>query len=162
LPRQKQEDLAEIFDYIDLDTVKVVQSIYSEISLGDHNGDIKEDLTIGGGHGSFNSGDSISISQLVRDVNKRWGIDFGEAQQETLEKMTEELTENEDLQEVIRKNSSENAEMFFKEPFEDIVNNQFETDNKLWMQLNNNNDLKGFVMKKMFKIVKDKVYGLFE
>jgi len=161
LPRKKEDGVTEILDYIDLDTVRVVHKMSSQINLGSHDGDVSSPVDVGGGHGSFGGNKMVSISELVSDVNKRWGTDFSQVQQETLEKMSEELSNNEEIQEVIRKNSSDNAEMFFKKPFENVVNSRYDVDKQLWEQLNSNDDLKGFVMKKMFKVVKDKVFNLF-
>jgi len=49
------------------------------------------------------------ISQIIGDVNKRWGLDFGEEQHKTLDSIGEELISDEEAQNVVYNNNSMQA-----------------------------------------------------
>ena len=129
------------------------------MTLSPEGGDVREEEKVPGA--PFEEAED-PLSQIIDDVNKRWGVDFGEEQQKTLSMMSEELASDEGLQNVVTNNVKQNAEIHFEKVFENKVDDKFDIDRKLWEQLRNNLELNKFVEKKMFKYVVDKILALRE
>ena len=157
LPKDPKKPLIQILKYIDMDSVRVVKKIQASIKLPNQLSDVKEQYII---PGAPIEEIEDPLSEIIKDVNKRWGMDFGKEQQETLNKMGEELSSDEDLQNVVTNNVHQNAEIHFNEVYENKVDDQFDFDRKLYEKLRNNKDLNTYIAKKMFKYVADKIFSL--
>ncbi len=154
LPKDPKTPLIEILKYVDMDSVRVVRKLKTSIALSPEGGDVREEEVVPGT--PFEEKED-PLSQIIQDVNKRWGVDFGPEQQKTLNTMSEELASDETLQNVLTNNVKQNAGIHFEGVFEDKVDDQFEADRKLWEQLRNNAELNKYIEKKMFKYVADKI-----
>jgi type I restriction enzyme R subunit len=129
------------------------------IGLSANTGDVREDEVI---PSSPIEEKEDPLSQIIQDVNKRWGVDFGSEQQNTLNTMSEELAIDESLQNVVVNNVRQNSALHFEKVFDNKVDDQFDADRKLWEQLRKNAELNKYVEKKMFKYVADKILALRE
>jgi type I restriction enzyme R subunit len=154
LPRDPRQSLADILQYLDLKSVRVVKKIKTHILLDAGAGDVRTVDPIPGA--PMQETEDI-LSKLIQDVNKKWGVDFGLEQQETLTSMSTELAGNDELQNVVTNNTKQNAAVHFGSIFEEKVDDQFEGDRKLWEQLTNNKDLRGYIERKMFTLVFEKI-----
>lgn len=157
LPKDPTQPLIAILKYLDMDSVRIVKKVNSSIILEPHVSDVKEDYVI---PGAPIEEIEDPLSEIINDVNKRWGVDFDKKQQETLNSMGEELASDENIQNVVTNNVRQNAEIHFEKVYENKVDDQFEKDRKLWEQLRNNKDLNNFISRKMFKLVVDKIFAL--
>lgn len=159
LPKDPRKPLIEIVKYIDMNSVRVVRKLKASIALTVEPGDLAEEEVIPGAPPEEVEG---PLSELLDDVNKRWGVEFGKEQQETLSTMGEELASNGELQDVVANNVRQNASIHFEKVFEEKVDDQFDADRKLWEQLRNNRELNEYIQKKMFRYVSDKILALRE
>ena len=160
LPKDPKKPLIEILKYIDMDSVRVVRKIQSSITLIPETGDVHEPEII---PGQPIEETESPLSQIIGDVNKRWGLDFGEEQQKTLDSIGEELVTDEEAQNVVYNNNSMQAvSRWFHKPFENKVFDKYDTDKKLYETLANNSELNQYIEKKMLKFVVDKVLALRE
>lgn len=160
LPKDPKKPLIEILKYVDMDSVRVVRKIQSSIILLPETGDVHQDEIVPGP--PFEEAEDL-ISQIIGDVNKRWGLDLGEDQQKTLDSIGEELVNDEEAQNVIYNNNSTQAVgRWFHKPFENKVFDRYDVDKKLFEILANNNELNEYVEKKMLRYVSDKVLALRE
>jgi len=151
--------LIEILDYLDVDSVRVVRKLKMQIRLEGNAGDVRQVEPIP--EAPPQEIEDV-LSKIVQDVNKRWGVDFGVGQQKTLGAMTEELSSDEELQNVVTNNTKQNASVHFGGVFTEKVDDQFESDRKLWEQLTENSELKKYIEKKMFDLVAQKIFDLRE
>jgi type I restriction enzyme R subunit len=160
LPKDPKKPLIEVLKYVDMDSVRVVRKIQSSITLAPVTGDVHQDEVVPGA--PFEEAEDL-ISQIIGDVNKRWGLDFGEEQQKTLDSIGEELISDEEAQNVVYNNSSMQAVgRWFHKPFENKVFDKYDTDKKLYETLANNKELNDYIEKKMLRYVVDKVLALRE
>lgn len=159
LPKDPKKPLVEILKYVDLDSVRVVRKLQTRIELLSQAGDVRDEEII---PQTPIEEKEDPLSQIINDVNKRWGVDFGPEQQKTLNAMGEELATDESLQNVVVNNVRQSSELEFKRVFDDKIDDQFEVDRKLWEQLMNNPDLNKYIEKKMFRYVADKILALRE
>lgn len=154
LPRDPRKPLNDIVRYLDLSSVRVVQKVKGKIELSAGIGDVRTVTPI---PGAPNTELHDVLSKIIQDVNKRWGVDFGMEQQETLTSMSNELASDEELQNVVTNNTRQNASVHFEGIFGDKVDDQFDSDRKLWEQLTNNPELREYIEKKMFSYVSEKI-----
>lgn len=151
LPRNGGKPL-DILRFIDLDRISVVKKMSGSISLDPGVADVIDRSGDGGG-GQTTEEETDNISNIINAVNKQWGAEFGEKQQETLNSMAEEMAADEEFKHVVNNNTKQSAGLKFESIFNDKCDDQFENDNKLWEQLTNNIDLKKFVRSRMFDYV---------
>ena len=160
LPKDPKKPLIEILKYVDMDTVRVVRKIQSGITLTPEIGDVHQEEIIPGP--PIEETEDI-LSKIIGDVNKRWGLDLGEEQQNTLDSIGKELVNDEEAQNVVYNNSSMQAVgRWFHRPFENKVFDKYDTDKKLYETLANNRELNEYIEKKMLRYVVDKVLALRE
>jgi type I restriction enzyme R subunit len=160
LPKDPKKPLIEILKYVDMDSVRVVRKIQTSITLLSKAGDVREKEIIPGP--PFEEAEDL-ISQIIGDVNKRWGLDFGEEQQKTLDSIGKELVNDEEAQDVVYNNNSMQAVgRWFHKPFENKVFDKYDTDKKLYETLANNKELNEYIEKKMLRYVVDNVLALRE
>jgi type I restriction enzyme R subunit len=159
LPKDPKKPLVEILKYVDIDSVRVVRKLQTKIELLSQAGDVRDEEII---PQTPIEEKEDPLSQIINDVNKRWGVDFGPEQQKTLNAMGEELVTDESLQDVVANNVRQSSELEFKGVFNGKVDDQFEVDRKLWEQLTNNPELNKYIEKKMFRYVADKILALRE
>jgi type I restriction enzyme R subunit len=160
LPKDPKGPLIEILKYIDMDSVRVVRKIQSSITLTPETGNVYKEEIIPGP--PLEEMEDL-LSQIIGDVNKRWGLDFGEDQQKTLNSIGKELVNDVEAQNVVYNNNSIQAiGRWFHKPFENKVFDKYDTDQKLFETLANNKELNNFIEKKMLRYVVDKVLALRE
>lgn len=160
LPKDPKKPLIEILKYVDMDSVRVVRKIQSSITLTLETGDVHEQELVPGP--PIEEAEDL-ISQIIGDVNKRWGLDFGDEQQKTLDTIGEELVSDKEAQDVIYNNSSMQAVgRWFHKPFENKVFDKYDTDKKLYETLADNKELTDYIEKKMLRYVAGKVLALRE
>jgi len=154
LPKDPKRPLVEILRYVDLDSVRVVRKLQAKIELLSQAGDVRDEEIIP--QAPIKEKED-PLSQLIDDINKHWGADFGPEQRKTLNAMGEELATDGSLQNVVANNVRQSSELEFQRVFNNKLDDQFEIDRRLWEQLMNNPDLNKYVEKKMFKYVADKI-----
>lgn len=160
LPKDPKQPLIEILKFVDMDSVRVVHKINTSITLSPETGDVRQDEIVPSA--PFEEKEDL-LSQIISDVNKRWGVDFGEEQQKTLDTISEELVSDEQAQNVVYNNSSMQAiGRWFHKPFENKVFDKYDTDKKLYETLANNKELTEYIEKKMLRYVVDKVMAIRE
>jgi len=159
LPKDPKKPLVQILKYVDMDSVRVVRKIKTSVDLLAKTGDVRDEEII---PGPVIEEKEDPLSQIVRDVNKRWGVDFSEKQQKTLDNMGDELVTDENLQNVVVNNVRQNAEIEFEKIFDDKIDDQFDVDHELWQKVRNNKELHKYLEKKMFKYITDKIFALRE
>ncbi len=160
LPKDPKKPLIEILKYVDMDSVRVVRKIQSSITLTSATGDVHQKEVVPAA--PFEEVEDL-ISQIIGDVNKRWGLDFGEEQQKTLDSIGEELISDEEAQNVVYNNNSMQAVgRWFHKPFENKVFDKYDTDKKLYETLANNKELNDYIEKKMLRYVSDRILALRE
>ncbi|MEN9340272.1 MAG: hypothetical protein RIQ62_1584 [Bacteroidota bacterium] len=158
LPKDPKKPLIEVLRYVDMDSVRVVRKIQSSIVLSPGAGDVRQEEIVP--EAPFEEAEDL-LSQIIGDVNKRWGLDFGEVQQKTLNSIGEELVADEEARNVVYNNNSMQAVgRWFHKPFENKVFDKYESDKKLYETLANNRELNDFIEKKMLRYVVEKVLAL--
>jgi len=143
--------------YVDLKTLRVVRKHSGSISLDPSVEELVNDVEIP--ETNLEEDEVVSLSEILDGINKRWGADFGQKQQEILENISGQFTEDEQLQSVIKSpyTDKRNAKIVFDHKFEDRVHDTYDMDSKLYEKLMNNPDLRKHVEELMFKYIYGRV-----
>jgi len=153
LAKERKEKPFPIEKYVDLKTLRVVRKHSGSIALDPAVEELVNELEIP--EADLEEDEIVSLSEILDGMNKRWGADFGQKQQETLEKLSNELAGDETLQNVVRNpsNQESGAKIVFEHKFDDKINETYERDDKLFTKLMNNPDLRRHVESAMFRYV---------
>jgi type I restriction enzyme, R subunit len=157
LPKKGRSPL-DITEYIDLKNVaSVKKQKEKKIELDGQDGDIyiAENPPDGGTY----EGGLDALENIVSDANREWGAEFGKKQVETLNDITNEFVKDEKFNTSVKANPErkKSVAIKFEEMFIDKVHDKYESDQELWEQLNNNEDLRKYVGSKMFDYVFKKI-----
>jgi type I restriction enzyme R subunit len=153
LPKKKRDKPLPVEQYVDLQTLRVVKKHAGSIILDAAVAELDQEINIP--TGTVEEDEIVSLSEILGTINKKWGTEFGKQQQETLEHISSSFADDEQLQHVVKNPSNQmsGAKIVFDHKFDDKVHETYETDDKLYTQLMNNNDLRDYVQKEMFKYV---------
>lgn len=141
--------LLNVEDFIDPENIKIIRKEKERtIKLGLEDGDVLDPAAVP--DGQENEDEKETLDKIINDVNKEWGTEFGEEQVKTLERMTNELVDDEDLQKTVEANDKKDVvSIKFEGVFNDKLNDQFNVDKLLWEKISENADLRKFVQSKM-------------
>lgn len=157
LAKRRKEKPFPVEKYVDLKTLRVVRKHSGSISLDPAVEELVNELEIP--EANLEEDEIVSLSEILEGINKRWGADFGQKQQETLEELSSELAGDEALKNVVRNPSNRvsGSKIVFEHKFDDKINETYDRDDKLFMQLTNNPELRKHVENEMFKYVHGRV-----
>ncbi len=140
-------------EFIDTDNIRVIKKEKEQsIKLKGEEVDILDPVTIP--DVQINDEDVDTLDKIIKDVNKEWGTEFGEEQVKTLNRMTNELVEDDELKNTVNANDrKEVVAIKFENVFNSKLNDQFDVDKLLWRTISNNEQLRKFVREKMLEYV---------
>jgi type I restriction enzyme, R subunit len=157
LAKKRKEKPFPVEKYVDLKTLRVVRKHSGSISLDPAVEELVNELEIP--EANFEEDEIVSLSEILDGINKRWSADFGQKQQETLDEMSTELANDDQFKNVVKNpyNQVSGAKIVFEHKFDDKVNETYDRDDKLFMKLINNPDLRRHVENEMFKYIYGRV-----
>lgn len=154
LPKEGRAPI-DISGLADLKFVKITHKKEAHIGLGSP----KDDEDKLGADNNIPSGveqeeDIDTLTKLIEDINKHWGAEFGAEQVETLNKISVELAKDEDLRATASiPNQRSGTELKFGQMFNDRIDDEYDSDKKLYTTLAQNTDLREHVRSRMFDFV---------
>jgi type I restriction enzyme, R subunit len=143
----------QISEWLDLNALRVIKKGAGAILL-EGNEEPGGERDPSGGRGVILDQEEDSLIKIIKDVNGKWGAEFGPEQEKNLNKMSEDLTENEDFQNVMKNNAQRNTRLRFDELFKGKVHEQYTNDPKLWNILTESEEMQRYIRLRMFEIVK--------
>lgn len=157
LSKKRKDKPFPVEKYIDLKTLRVVRKNSGAISLDPAVEELVNEIEIP--DENLEEDEIVSLSEILEGINKRWGAEFGQKQQETLEEMSSELASDGQLQDVVKSpfNQAIGAKIVFDHKFDDKINDSYEKDDALFTKIMNNPDLKKHIENAMFKYVYERV-----
>jgi type I restriction enzyme R subunit len=115
LPLPDKERL-QIFDAIDLDSLRIQKIAEHKLSLEDRIGEIEPLSAEGGGKNMEEALDFLS--EILEKINKTFGMELSEEHKISVRKVTEQVYDSEELQKVMR---GDNSEQNKKKKVEEII-----------------------------------------
>lgn len=153
LPRKKRDKPIIVEQYVDIQTLRIIKKHSGSIILDEAVSELDQEVDIP--IGILEEDEIVSLSEILGHINMKWGTEFGKEQQETLEKITSEFSDDEQFRSVVKNPSNQmsGAKIVFDHKFDDKVHETYERDDKLHAQLMDNEELREYVQRKMFKYV---------
>jgi len=116
LPKGKNEKVS-VLDYVDLDSLRIQMMGQSSLSLVDKVGELNPNY---GGSVSKQEEEKELLSQIIERINTLYGIELGDDDKITMDRVYQRVTSNKELEKVMKgKNTEEDKRDFFIDLFRD-------------------------------------------
>ncbi|MBE6494256.1 MAG: type I restriction endonuclease subunit R [Methanosphaera stadtmanae] len=103
--------------------------------------------------GTYKPGEEKKLSEILEDLNERYGSIFKKENTIILKQIVDEICENEDIKEMLqnKNNSEENFEAIFDEILKEVLFKIYKTNRDFYQTINSNleakNDLRSYLIK---------------
>ena len=138
----------EIVEKIDMDSYRLDRTRSGSIGLGSTD---RRDLDPAG-EGIVRTADEVlePLSEIIRELNERFGADLGPEDRITLERVADKLRDDESLRLSVENNTEENARLAFETKIKDLLQDLVETNFKLYQRISDNDNFSKALMERMF------------
>jgi type I restriction enzyme R subunit len=114
LPKGKNEKVS-VLDYVDLDSLRIQMVGESSLSLVDKVGELQPNY---GGGGKQMEDEKELLSEIIEKINNLYGIEIGDDDKVSLDKVLSRVTTNEEMSKVMKgKNTDDDKLEFFRDLF---------------------------------------------
>ena len=136
LPSSRDRLPIEIKEQIDLDSYRIQLMSSGKIKIPGGEGELEPikqigDFTVVPNH-------KEALSQIIEELNKRFGTDFTQDDKVFIEQLESKLEENEALQKSVRINPPEDARLTFDHIATDVIQDMIDTNFKFYKQITDN------------------------
>lgn len=149
LPVRKDELPREIQNNIDMESYRVQQSRTGKIALERGEGQV-EPQTQKGGYAPPPE-QLEPLSQIIRELNERFGTDFTEADKVFIRELEKRLADDAALQASVRANPPENARLTFDHIVGDRLQDMIETNFEFYKRVTDDRDFARFFIDWLFE-----------
>ncbi|MCX6807345.1 MAG: DEAD/DEAH box helicase family protein [Patescibacteria group bacterium] len=145
----------EVLDSVDLESIKIPKIGECSIALENEDGILEP---IAGRDRGKNEDEDKMLSEIIKEVNERFGTDFSPEDRVILNNLSERLMNHSALSGAINNNNSKDAvKVKFDEVFSQELISMFKSNFDLYKKLDSNSDLKEYVNNRMFEFILKKV-----
>jgi type I restriction enzyme R subunit len=148
LPVDKEKLPLEIQQAIDLESYQLNKTSSGKIGLQRGQGEMSPENPLSPLGKKIE--DIEALSEIIKELNQRFGTDFTEEDRLVIRQLEEHLTGNPTLAQSVRVNTPENAMLTFKEVLEDLLQELIDTQFKFYKQVNANPDFAQTLTKFLF------------
>lgn len=132
LPVSREELPREVLDMVDMDSYRLRETSQGSIDLRRGAGELDP---VGPGPGGGNEDFQEPLSQIIEELNERFGIDLTPADRVCLETALRALEQDPALDASVRVNPRDGAELTFKQKFEDEIQQFVESNFQLYKRI---------------------------
>ncbi|MDX1382402.1 MAG: type I restriction endonuclease, partial [Thermoanaerobaculia bacterium] len=125
----------EIVDKIDMDSYRIDETFSGGIELSRGKTGEVEPSTATGRSGGIDE-TLEPLSEIIRELNERFGADLGPEDRITLRRIEDQLRDDESLRLSVENNTEENARLAFETKIKDLLQSLVDTNFKLFKRLN--------------------------
>jgi type I restriction enzyme R subunit len=157
LPVSRERLPAEIQQHIELDSYRIQQTSSGRIKL---ERGAKELDPIGPKGASMPTSEDLEpLSQIIQQLNQRFGTDFSDDDKVFIEQLETKLDNSDTLKASIRVNSPENAQLTFNNVVNDQMQEMVETNFKFYKQVNDDPDFAQALLNWLFQRYLERANG---
>lgn len=140
LPVEREKLPLEIQQAIDLDSYRMAKTKSGKISLKRREGELEPENPFS--NVSIPPSDVEALSQIIRELNQRFGTDFSEQDHVVIKQIEDQLAQSQVLADTMRVNAQapENAKLTFVNVLNDLLQDLIDTQFKFYKQVNDNPD----------------------
>ncbi len=156
LPVKREQLPVEIQQNIDIESYRLQTTHGGSIKLKRGKGELEP---IGGGGGAGGHTEIEPLSQIIKEINERFGTDFSEEDKVFVEQWEQKLAGDPALEASIQVNTPENARLTFDHVANDMIQEMIDTNFKFYKQINDNPEFEKFLLDWMFDRYKQRQAG---
>jgi len=149
LPIEKEKLPVEIQQSIDLESYRLDKTSSGKITLQRGQGEMKPEDPLTPNR--INQPDIEALSEIIKELNERFGTDFTEEDRLVIRQLEEHLAKIPMLEQTVRVNTPENAMLTFKEVLENLLQELIDTQFKFYKQVNANPEFADTLTKFLFE-----------
>jgi len=138
LPQERERLPLEVMQAIDLESYRIQKTYEGRISLPKGEGKLeprREKI-----HSSSQEEQLEPLSQIIKELNDRFGTDFTEEDKVFIKQFEERLAQDPVLENSARVNTPENFRLTFENTARELLHDMMETNFKFFKQVNDNED----------------------
>lgn len=148
LPIEKEKLPVEIQQSIDLESYRLDKTSSGKITIQRGQGEMKPEDPLT--PDKINQPDIEALSEIIKELNERFGTDFTEEDRLVILQLEEHLAKIPMLEQTVRVNTPENAMLTFKEVLENLLQELIDTQFKFYKQVNANPEFAQTLTKFLF------------
>ncbi len=149
IPPEKDKLPLEIQQAIDLESYRLDKTGSRKITLRRGLGEMSPENPLTPPAG--NNPDMEALSEIIKELNQRFGTDFSEEDRLVIRQLEEHLAAIPMLEQTVRVNTPENAMLTFRQVLEDLLQELIDTQFKFYKQVNANPDFAQTLTKFLFE-----------
>ncbi len=149
LPIEPEKLPYEIQQAIDIENLTIKPTGKQKIQLKYKKGELEPDIL--GQFGSLPPSEIEALSQIIKELNERFGTEFTPEDRMVIHQIEQKLASDERLEQAVRVNPPENAMLTFKRVLQDMFQEMLETNFKFYQHMDNNPDFAERLTKLLFE-----------
>ncbi len=148
LPRRKEDLPREIQRLIDMDSYRIQRTGTGRIPLERGEGDVEPR---GPGGSRIPVEEMEALSEIIRDLNERFGTDFSDEDRVFIETLESRLVADEALNAALRANTRENARLTFDHVVESTLQGMVDTNFDFYKRVTDDREFSKFFLDWLFE-----------
>jgi len=133
VPRELEALPLEVIEAVDLESLRLVKASEGSIALPRGRGELEPQ---GAGAEGMPRGEELEpLSEIIRELNERFGADLTDQDRLTLQQLEEALAQDPAVENSVRINTPENARLTFDHAAEDRVQDLLESNFRLYKRI---------------------------
>lgn len=152
LPREKERKPLRIHELVDLESYRIQQTFQGSIKLRRGEGQLNPLSDLGASE--LNDPEKAALSQIITELNDRFGTQFTEADRVFFAELKTRLASNESLQASAKANTRDSVRLLHDILFDTILQTMIESNFDMFKRINDNEEFGKSIREKIF----DQVY----
>lgn len=151
LPQEKERETLHVHELVDLESYRLQQTFSGKISLqrGDGQLDPLSDLLAS----QLNEPEKAALSQIIRELNERFGTEFTEADRVFFAELKTRLANNESLQASAKANTRDSVRLLHDILFNAVLQTMIENNFEMFRRINDDEAFGQSVRERIFEQV---------
>jgi type I restriction enzyme R subunit len=145
----------EVQKLIDIDSLRIQETSSGRIELERGEGELRP--IVGGVDVPIPEEDLEPLSQIIRELNERFGTDFKDEDRVFVDELLERLSTDAALEASVRANTPENARLTFDHVVSDRLQDMVETNFEFYKRVNDDERFAGFFLDRLFEMYRKRV-----
>jgi type I restriction enzyme R subunit len=145
----------EVQKFIDIESLRIQETSSGRIEIERGEGELRP--IVGGVDIPIQEEELESLSQIIRELNERFGTDFREEDRVFVEELLDRLGTDAALEASVRANTPENARLTFDHVVSDRLQDMVETNFEFYKRVNDDARFSRFFLDRLFEMYRKRV-----
>jgi len=151
LPKEQTRERLSLHDLVDLESYRIEKTFNGKIQIPDSEGQLEPLSDMEGG--GLTDPEKAALSQIIQEINERFGTEFTEADRVFLAELKARLVANESLQASAKANPPESVRLLHDALFEAVMQTMIESNFEMFKRINDDDAFGKTIKDKIFELV---------